>query len=64
MTGFPENVTLFPKNVTCFPKRGALYSDYFVIYDKLYDRKVLGILKGDPAYWKCDLVSQKCEPVS
>ena len=33
----PENVTWFPKNVTWFHK----------IYDKLYDKKVLGIPIGD-----------------
>ena len=33
------------------------------IYDKLYDKKVLGII-GDPVSRKCDLVSWKCDSVS
>ena len=42
-------VTRFPKTVAQFPK----------IYDKLYDKKVLGKLIGeyDPVSLKCDLVS-------
>ena len=33
------------------------------IYDKLYDKKVLGNI-GDPVSRKCDLVSWKCDSVS
>ena len=42
----PKNVTQFPKNVTWFPK----------IYDKIYDKKVLGIIIGDPVSQKCVLI--------
>ena len=41
------NVTQFPKIVTGFPK--------------IYDRKVLGILLGDPVSQKEDLVSKENE---
>ena len=45
MTQIPKNVSQFPKIVTRFPK--------------IYDRKVLGILLGDPVSQKEDLVSKK-----
>ena len=54
VTRFPEIVTQFLKNVTWFPK----------IYDKLYNKKVLGILTGGPVFEKCDLVSHKGDIVS
>ena len=45
VTRFPEAVTLFLENVTDLPK------------DKLHDKKVLGILIGDPVIRKRDSVS-------
>ena len=58
MTLFLKNVTLFPEIVILFPK----------IYYKLFDKKVLEILIGDPKMWpsflKTDLVSWKHDPIS
>ena len=65
VTEFPENVTQFPENVTRSQNCDPVFRDcdpvfknvthFPKIYDKLYDKKVLGILIGDPVSQKCDL---------
>ena len=58
-TWFPKIMTQFPENVTWFSK----------IYDKLYDKKILGILIGnsvsrifDPISWNVTWFSNKKGP--
>ena len=53
MNRFPKNVTPFPKNVTRIPKIVTkIWNLDSKINDKCHDKKVIGILKGDPVSQK------------
>ena len=60
---FPENETWFPKNeiVIQFPKN---VTRFLRNYYKITNKKVSGIILGDPVFQKCDQISNKCDPVS